>query len=192
MSRTEQINLASTRLGLSKTKGCINMKKKADKTKKAMRRKHILNARFLEKERSLKAFQLHVNSWLAANQPQCSSDEINELIQVLKNMLKLMGYKLDQDLLSTCIIYAERYVKLEGAITQGQLFHLLLIAALVSVKMWQDAGVDMELCSFVVGLPKKEISKMERRFLGILEWELFLDKKDIELLLLHSEVIPAC
>jgi len=78
------------------------------------------------------------------------------------------------------LIYAETYVRRTSLIQGSQLFPQLVVAASLSMKMWEDYGPDLELTAHVCGITKKEISNIERQFLDKLNFNLNLQMSDLE------------
>jgi hypothetical protein len=71
-------------------------------------------------------------------------------------------------------------VKKTGQIATSQVFQVLLISALITVKFWEDYGIDAQLVEEVVGIPARDINLMEMTFLRVIEWSLYLSEEDIE------------
>ncbi len=69
-----------------------------------------------------------------------------------------MGYRYMKNLLLPTVIYADKFVKKGGLVKECEVFRLLLISAVVTVKFWEDCGIDVELVEAVSGISKKEIS----------------------------------
>ncbi len=59
-------------------------------------------------------------------------------------------------------------------------FNVLLIAAMVTVKMWEDYGINSATVEDVLGIPRKKLRDMERKFLRALNYELFIADKEME------------
>jgi len=142
-------------------------------------KKHIKNAKELEKRRRNELVYQIVHSWLTIDQDPIPSHLLRDYFKCIKQLVKLMGYRYQKTLLFPTLIYADKFIQIDGPVSSDRIFHLLLISALVAVKMWEDTGIDMDLISQVSGLPKKEISDMERNFLEKLEYKLFLTDKDL-------------
>jgi hypothetical protein len=179
MSRTQQMKLSANYLALSKAN--VETTKRKPSKAKFIRKKAWSSMKSLEKMRNNQLVYIHVNSWLASNQPECTQCDVSEMLHILKSLMKKQGLRLDNQLLSSVIIYAERYVKLNGDILQSQLFQLLLIAAFVCVKFWHDAGPDDDVFASFCGLSKKEIALMERNFLTTINYSLYINTTDIEI-----------
>jgi hypothetical protein len=177
MSGSALIKAISERTGAI-DKSFSGIKKKA--FKREFKKKHIQNARALENERRISLIFHTVNSWLKSN--QCVSDHaIKEYIRCIKQLVKLMGYRYKKNLLLPTVIYADKFVKKDGLIDESDIFRVLLVSALVTVKFWEDTGIDADLASYVSGFTKKEICDLERRFLNVIDYKLFLDNSDIEM-----------
>lgn len=91
-----------------------------------------------------------------------------------------MGYRYKKNLLLPTILYADKYVQNGGIIHESKIFHLLLTSANLTVKFWEDCGIDTDLVAEVTGLTKKQISTMERVFLSTINYNLYLSSEDIE------------
>ncbi len=145
------------------------------------RKKHIENAKRLEKERRLQLIHEVVNQWLSSDSPAISRSVLKTFLTSIKDLIHMMGYRFTTNLLFPTIIYANKFVKLTELIPDLKaLFHLLLVSALITVKMWEDCGIDSLLVEEVVGVSRKQISLMERRFLAVLDYNLFLTPDHID------------
>ncbi len=54
------------------------------------------------------------------------------------------------------------------------------MAAIVTVKMWEDYGINASIVEDVLGIPRKKLKDMERRFLRALNFELFITDQAME------------
>jgi len=120
----------------------------------------------------------HVQSWMVPGTVPSQAD-ILRLFECIERLVKMMEYDYVK-LLWPMLIYAETYVRRTAQISGSQLFPHLVVAASLSMKMWEDYGPDLELTAHVCGITKKEISSMERRFLDKLNFNLNLQMADLE------------
>lgn len=145
-------------------------------------KKHIKNARELEKSRRREVIIHTVNSWidLRLDEQIIPSSTLRDYITCIKKLVKLMGYHFKKNLLFPSLIYATKFVTKVGKVRREKVFHLLLISALVTVKFWEDTGVDLELTSEVFGIDKTDIIEMEKTFLAKIDYSLMLSTKDVD------------
>ncbi len=57
---------------------------------------------------------------------------------------------------------------------------MLLVSAMVTVKMWEDWGISAGIVEEVIGISRKQLTEMERKFLSALDYSLFLSDEEIE------------
>jgi len=91
------------------------------------------------------------------------------------------GYHYKRNLLIPTLIYADKYVQRCGQL--GDLrdaFLLLLVSAMVTVKMWEDWGISAGIVEEVIGISRKQLTEMERKFLSALDYSLFLSDEEIQ------------
>lgn len=143
------------------------------------RKKHIQNAKALEKSKRNNVILSRMRCWLKDGEI-ISEDTMKQYFSCIKRLVKLMNYDYTKHILFATIIYAERYVQNTNLITTSHLFRLLLTSTIVTLKFWEDAGVDLELCSYVFGINKKEINDMERHFLIKVDYGLILQNEEID------------
>jgi len=120
----------------------------------------------------------HVKSWLVPGTAPSPAD-ILRLFECIERLVSMMEYDYLK-LLWPMLIYAETYIRRTAPINGSQLFPLLVVAASLSMKMWEDYGPDLELTAHVCGISKKEISNMERQLLDKLNFNLLLQMSDLE------------
>ncbi len=51
---------------------------------------------------------------------------------------------------------------------------------MVTVKMWEDYGINASNVEDVLGIPRRKLRDMERKFLRALDYELFITDKEME------------
>jgi len=120
----------------------------------------------------------HVRSWMQPGSAPSSAD-ILRLFECIERLVVMMEYDFPK-LLWPLLIYAETYVRRTSLVDGVGLFPLLVVAASLSMKMWEDYGPDLELTAHVCGISKKEISAMERKLLEKLNFSLLLQMSDLE------------
>lgn len=160
----------------------LNKSSSQDKTKKhslEFRKKHIQNAKVLEKQKRDNVIYRRIKSWLKEDEV-ILPETIRQYFSCIKQLVKLMNYEYKKNIILATVIYANKYIQNVGMISVNHLFRLLLTSTIVTIKFWEDGGVDLELCSYVFGITKKEINDMERHFLVKIGYELFLKNEDIE------------
>lgn len=156
-------------------------------TLRVSRKKHVCNLKQLEKERRNAILHSVISSWIDSSSPPVSMRLLQDYFRCIKQLIKLMGYECKDNMYEVITIYAQRFVTCQLAkggekICTSQLFNLLLISAVLSVKMWQDYGPDIDLVQEVCGLSKKLLSTMERNFLATIDYSLFVSAADLETL----------
>jgi len=142
------------------------------------RKKHFLHAKALEKSRREEIVFKHVSSWLTDSN-SLESSTLQQYISCIKQLVKVMGYDFKKDFVKAVIIYGDTYIMNASKISTGHLFKLLLISSVVAVKFWEDSGIDLDLCSYVFGISKKEISSMEKHFLCTINFKLQITSEDL-------------
>jgi len=120
----------------------------------------------------------HVQSWMTPGTSPSSAD-ILRLFECIERLVTMMEYDYSK-LLWPMLIYAETYIRRTSLLSGSGLFPLLVVAASLSMKMWEDYGPDLELTAHVCGISKKEISCMERQLLEKLNFCLLLQMSDLE------------
>ncbi|PRP80689.1 hypothetical protein PROFUN_11648 [Planoprotostelium fungivorum] len=145
--------------------------------------KHVRNAHKLEKSRQKKAIYCMVDRFFHANDT-VRHDLVRDYFSCIKDLVKLMGYRYKKHLLLPTIIYMDRYIRKTGPIVPADFFRLLLTSAIVTVKFWEDWGVDADLVQEVCGLSRKDIGNMERNFLSTIDYSLFLTPQEVDTALL--------
>eukprot|EP01114_Cavostelium_apophysatum_P009210 TRINITY_DN22301_c0_g1_i1.p1 TRINITY_DN22301_c0_g1~~TRINITY_DN22301_c0_g1_i1.p1 ORF type:complete len:184 (+),score=32.34 TRINITY_DN22301_c0_g1_i1:184-735(+) len=143
-------------------------------------KKHIKNARELERNRRKELIYQTINSWITSDHEPIEHEQLADYLGCIKQLCQLMGYHFKSNLLLPSVIYADKYVHTVGTLDRDQVFHLLLTSALVAIKFWEDEGVDIELTCEIFGIDRKYFVQLEKDFLITLDYELMLSTKDIE------------
>lgn len=144
-------------------------------------KKHVKNAKELDKQRRMDAIVRTINTWLRPGE-RIASFTLEQTIKSIKQLSHLMGLHFDKQLLVATMIYIEKFVKRHGALQFSDIYNVLIVASIITMKFWAEEQyrVDMDLTSYVSGIPKKQISTLERIFLGTIDYALFLDSSAIE------------
>jgi hypothetical protein len=103
-------------------------------------------------------------------------------LRLIKDIMVLINPNaLKDNLLLSTVFYADRFVKRRGVKLEEprKAFLVLLISALVTIKMWEDFEVKTETLERYTGISKKQITVLERQFLGVLEYSLFCSYEDM-------------
>jgi len=124
----------------------------------------------------------HINSWLAQGESLMSSSTIQDIFACIKQLFNMMGFRWGKHLIVPTVIYVDRFIGLTGKTDYPHIFNWLLISSLVTIKFWgeDEFDVDYNLTSFVSGISLRDIVKLEREFLGGLQYTLYLRHTDIE------------
>lgn len=149
--------------------------------KKPLPKKHMKTAKELNKKRRMDMIVKKINSWLVPG-TTIAPEILEQIINCIKQLSFLMGFHFNKQLVVATMIYVEKFVERKGQVNLFDIFDLLVVASIITMKFWAEEQyrVDMELTSYVSGIPKKQISSMERSFLGTIEYSLFLDSKTLE------------
>eukprot|EP01117_Protostelium_nocturnum_P002924 TRINITY_DN13854_c0_g1_i1.p1 TRINITY_DN13854_c0_g1~~TRINITY_DN13854_c0_g1_i1.p1 ORF type:complete len:198 (-),score=60.59 TRINITY_DN13854_c0_g1_i1:195-788(-) len=151
--------------------------------------KHIRNAHKLEKKRRMQVIYSTVESWILSSAdpsgspsfaPILNHEILNEYFDAIRDLIGLMGYHYKKHFLLPTVIYTDRYIKKSGSIDPSELFQLLLTSAIVTIKFWQDWGIDAAIFEEATGITRKEMNARERKFLNTIDFELFLDGQGVE------------
>eukprot|EP01116_Phalansterium_solitarium_P009190 TRINITY_DN23231_c0_g1_i1.p1 TRINITY_DN23231_c0_g1~~TRINITY_DN23231_c0_g1_i1.p1 ORF type:complete len:190 (-),score=31.63 TRINITY_DN23231_c0_g1_i1:694-1263(-) len=120
----------------------------------------------------------HVQSWM---EPSISLDpgDILRLFDCIERLVHLMEYSFSA-ILFPMLIYAERYIKKTRPLKRPELFPMLVVAACLALKMWEDYGPDLDLTVKVCGISKRFISDLERTILETFEYRLLISTEDVE------------
>eukprot|EP01116_Phalansterium_solitarium_P025097 TRINITY_DN9434_c0_g1_i2.p1 TRINITY_DN9434_c0_g1~~TRINITY_DN9434_c0_g1_i2.p1 ORF type:complete len:187 (+),score=59.78 TRINITY_DN9434_c0_g1_i2:107-667(+) len=120
----------------------------------------------------------HVQSWMDASFAP-NANEILKMFACIKRLVRLMDYSFSR-ILYPMLIYAQQFVKRTGPVAPTGLFPLLVVAACLALKMWEDYGPDLDLTAEVCNISKKQLSTLEREFLHQLNFRLLLHDSDID------------
>jgi len=151
-------------------------------------KKHVEHHRKLEKLRRKELIMSKIGSWIEPSS-RLSNTLVKDYFHCIKQMVKLMGYHFKKHQVTT-IIYCDLYINKTNKIRESQLFHLLLMSTILSLKFWEDYGVDSELVEEISLIPKKEMCRMEKDFLSVLDYSLYIPNTDIETLAANT-ILPA-
>jgi hypothetical protein len=123
------------------------------------------------------AFCRTLSSWIAEDAAESLSlPSAQHYLRLIRDIMVLINpNSLRDNLLLSTVFYADRFVKRRGVKLEEprKAFLVLLISALVTIKMWEDFEVKTETLERYTGISKKQISVLERQFLGVLEYSLF-------------------
>eukprot|EP01114_Cavostelium_apophysatum_P007250 TRINITY_DN191_c0_g1_i1.p1 TRINITY_DN191_c0_g1~~TRINITY_DN191_c0_g1_i1.p1 ORF type:complete len:182 (-),score=32.47 TRINITY_DN191_c0_g1_i1:91-576(-) len=129
-------------------------------------------------EDSLSPIMKMFDSWLEEDHMHIQLAE--DILLCIRETLSSMGHNDDYNVILP-IIYVSRFIDIHGRVTKEDLFHLLLISTIVTVKFWQDTGANFEQLSYISGLGKKTLVAMEKGFLQAIDYNLNLSVEEIEL-----------
>jgi len=127
-----------------------------------------------------------VNAWIPDNSTmqgdvKVSCSMLKDYMQIIKDIVHMEGYHYKRNLLVPTLIYADKYVQKCGPVADMRdAFLLLLISAMVTVKMWEDWGISSGVVEEFVGISRKQLREMERKFLAALDYSLFLSEEEIQ------------
>jgi len=144
------------------------------------RKKHVLNAQALEKSKREENLYCRVLTWIMETGQTVAPHVITQYFSCIEQLVKLMGFEFTKNSLLSIVMYADRYILNAGRISTEQLFRLLLTSTIVSLKFWEDFGVNLDLCSFIFGVSKIQIALMEKHFLRTIDYELTLNEEELE------------
>lgn len=129
------------------------------------------------------AFCRTLCTWIAEDSPEALSlPNAQHYLRLIKDIMVLINpNSLRDNLLLSTVFYADRFVKRRGVKLEEprKAFLVLLISALVTIKMWEDFEVKTETLERYTGISKKQITVLERQFLGVLEYSLFCSYEDM-------------
>jgi len=138
-----------------------------------------------------KRFYKQISSWVSK---PIQDKELGDFYSVTKGLIGVLTSEDDvKELLAPTLINAEKYVNNVGKL-QGEddLLNLLLVSALVTSKFWGDDGwIELDTIAEVSGKSKLEICKLERNFLGKIDYNLYYCGKKFTPSLSSSEE-PMC
>jgi len=117
-----------------------------------------------------------MGSWVAEDAEALTLANAQHYLRLIRDIMVLINpHSLRDNLLISTVFYADRFVKKRGVKLEEprKAFLVLLISALVTIKMWEDFEVKTETLERFTGISKKQLSILERQFLGVLEYSLF-------------------
>lgn len=96
-------------------------------------------------------------------------------------MVHLLGCTGENQLVLPAVVYANKYIrKTQATYAKHQIFTLLLISTLVTVKYWQDGSVSLTEASRFYGIPKNKIVELEKRFLSTIDYSLYMSPSEAD------------
>lgn len=106
--------------------------------------------------------------------PSYANFVVTRLIRNMKNLCDQLVYDgISAKLFRNAVIYAKRYVQKKG-ILLIDLLNLMTVAVLVSVKFWEDSGIDNSTVAYTSCVNLKLLNQMEREFLCAIDFDLTL------------------
>jgi len=120
--------------------------------------------------------------WIAEDVEALSMANAQHYLKLIRDIMVLINpHALRDNLLMSTVFYADRFVKKRGVKLEEsrKAFLVLLISALVTIKMWEDFEVKTESLERFTGISRKQISVLERQFLGVLEYSLLYSYEDM-------------
>jgi len=120
--------------------------------------------------------------WIAEDVEMLSMANAQHYLRLIRDIMVLINpHALRDNLLISAVFYADRFVKRRGVKLEEsrKAFLVLLISALVTIKMWEDFEVKTESLERFTGISRKQISILERQFLGVLEYSLFYSYEEM-------------
>lgn len=121
-------------------------------------------------------------SWIAMDAEPLSLVNAQHYLKLIRDIMVLINPNaLRDNLLLSTVFYADRFVKRRGVKLEEprKAFLVLLISALVTIKMWEDFEVKTETLERFTGISKKQLSVLERQFLGVLEYSLIFTYEEM-------------
>lgn len=114
-------------------------------------------------------------AWVADDAEALTFANAQHYLKLIREIMVLINpHSVKDNLLLSAVFYADRFVERRGVKLEEprKAFLVLLISALVTIKMWEDFEVKTETLQRYTGISKKQISVLERQFLGVLEYSL--------------------
>eukprot|EP00698_Gefionella_okellyi_P021641 TRINITY_DN7057_c0_g1_i1.p1 TRINITY_DN7057_c0_g1~~TRINITY_DN7057_c0_g1_i1.p1 ORF type:complete len:215 (-),score=22.99 TRINITY_DN7057_c0_g1_i1:234-824(-) len=105
-----------------------------------------------------------------------ASVSIEHFVTALMDLLNYL--QCDETVLLTCITYLKRINNSNFAITQANVFRLLLASMLVSIKFCDDIGITNSLFAQLVGLELKDVLTLERNFLTMMDFQFYISEPE--------------
>eukprot|EP01088_Endostelium_zonatum_P001830 TRINITY_DN12198_c0_g1_i1.p1 TRINITY_DN12198_c0_g1~~TRINITY_DN12198_c0_g1_i1.p1 ORF type:complete len:206 (-),score=48.25 TRINITY_DN12198_c0_g1_i1:39-626(-) len=104
--------------------------------------------------------------------------EVTDDVTVIMDLLQFFG--LDVDFYITLMIYVERYIKVVGKQDAENIFDILLVAALSTLKMWEDANIKNIDCARLFSADPIKLKSDELKFLQKLDYDLIVEPSQIK------------
>lgn len=123
-----------------------------------------------------------MSGWIATESEPLTLTNAQHYLRLIRDIMVLINpHSLKDNLLLSAVFYADRFVQRRGVKLEEprKAFLVLLISALVTIKMWEDFEVKTETLERYTGISKKQISVLERQFLGVLEYSLFYSYEEM-------------
>jgi len=121
-------------------------------------------------------------SWIAMDAEPLDVSTAQHYLKLIRDIMVLINpHALKDNLLISTVFYADRFVKRRGVKLEEsrKAFLVLLISALVTIKMWEDFEVKTETLERFTGISKKQLSVLERQFLGVLDYTLIFTYEEM-------------
>jgi len=146
-------------------------------------KKHIKNARDLEGKRNKDIIISIIKNWVLS---ECELPEemIEQLVwQCIARVIKDMEWNEDfQELLISALLYGTKVVKTNGKLVAHQVPGHLAVSFTLAIKFLEDQPIDMNFVSQSLGLSKKDMNFLERKFLTALDYNLYMNKEERDIL----------
>jgi len=127
------------------------------------------------------AFQ--VQSWIAKSP---SLETISHYLDVTEGLMTLIGYpgfktEMLETLMLPSIVYGDRYVTQCGLLSEPKkAFLLLLVAALITIKMWHDKGFNWGMVAETTGMSKNQLANLEKEFIRGIDYNFFISTQEMD------------
>lgn len=121
-------------------------------------------------------------SWIAEDAEVLTVANAQHYMRLIRDIMVLINpNSLRDNLLISTVFYADRFVKRRGVKLEEprKAFLVLLISSLVTIKMWEDFEVKTETLERFTGISKKQLSVLERQFLGVLDYSLCVSYEEM-------------
>jgi len=121
-------------------------------------------------------------SWIAEDTEALTVASAQHYLRLIRDIMVLINpNSLRDNLLISTVFYADRFVKRRGVKLEEprKAFLVLLISSLVTIKMWEDFEVKTETLERFTGISKKQLSVLERQFLGVLDYSLCVSYEEM-------------
>jgi len=105
-----------------------------------------------------------------------ASVSLEHFVSALVDLLNYL--QCDETVLLTAITYLKRISVSTFAITEANIFRLLLASMLVSVKFCDDVGITNQMYAQLVGLELKDVMALERNFLTLMDFQFYIGEHE--------------